>query len=102
MNGSICPKCEKDIGVFSIMKAATPNRIKCPHCKAEVLYSNFPKLMLFLVGTFFVVSIISFIYIVRPTEFVFLIYVSLILIVGGALEYGMAKYLRKNFELRLK
>ena len=39
-NGKICPMCNKDIGILSIMFAGLPNRIKCKNCKAPVKYKN--------------------------------------------------------------
>ena len=102
MNGSICISCQKDIGLLSIMKAATPNRIKCPYCKVGLEYCNFPKLLVFFIGIFYLIPTVLFMYLVRPTEYVALIFVSLVFISGFTSEYFAAKYLRKNYELRLK
>ena len=38
MSGKICPKCEKDIGVLTVMKAPIPNRYLCPHCATKLKY----------------------------------------------------------------
>jgi hypothetical protein len=102
VNGSICGNCQKDIGVLSIMKAGTPNRIKCPHCKVALKYCNFPKAVLFFVGFFSLFPAFLFMYLARPTEYVALIFVALAFITSCASEYCAAKYLRKNHELQLK
>jgi hypothetical protein len=102
VNGSVCDNCQKDIGLLSIMKAGTPNRIKCPHCKVALKYCKFPKAVLFFVGFFSLIPSFLFMYLVQPAEYVFLIFVSIAFITSCASEYFAAKYLIKNHELRLK
>jgi hypothetical protein len=102
MNGSVCPKCRNDIGVVSIFKALTPYKIKCPNCESEIFYSNFPVYKMFLYGVFLIMSILLSTHFLRPTEYVFLLYLSQILIFIGLFEFFLAKYLRSNYELTLK
>ena len=102
MNGSICDNCQKDIGPLSIMKAGTPNRIKCPYCKVALKYLNLPKIVPFFVSLFSLIPAFLFMYLVQPAEYVFLFFVSIAFITSCVSEYFAAKYLRKNHELRLK
>lgn len=38
INGKLCPNCSKDIGVWPIVSAGLPNRIRCPHCMIRLRY----------------------------------------------------------------
>jgi hypothetical protein len=35
---SECPACRRDIGVWPVILASTPNRFRCPHCRERVWY----------------------------------------------------------------
>jgi len=39
-DGKHCPACGQDIGVWPVLMATLPNRIRCPHCKARLRYQN--------------------------------------------------------------
>ena len=39
-DGKHCPQCGKDIGVWPVLTATLPNRIRCPHCKARLFYKD--------------------------------------------------------------
>lgn len=45
MSGKICPTCNKDIGILTLIKSRLPNGIKCPHCNTPVIYKQFPWLL---------------------------------------------------------
>jgi hypothetical protein len=36
--GKNCPACGKDIGLWSVVRAPLPDRIRCPHCRARLRY----------------------------------------------------------------
>ena len=63
-DGKHCPDCAKDIGVWPVLAAGLPSRIRCPHCKARLTYGGsgtlvaclFAILLTLAVGSFFVVS----------------------------------------------
>ncbi len=63
-DGKHCPECAKDIGVWSVLAAGLPSRIRCPHCQARLTYGNigtlvaclFAVLLTLAVGSFFAVS----------------------------------------------
>src|SRR4029079_17582430 len=40
--GRDCPNCKADIGVWPVVSAGLPNRIKCPHCSARLQYRETP------------------------------------------------------------
>ena len=37
-DGKHCPGCGKDIGVWPILSALLPSRVRCPHCKSRLRY----------------------------------------------------------------
>jgi len=45
-DGKHCPACGKDIGIWPVLSATLPNRIRCPHCRARLSYENAGALML--------------------------------------------------------
>jgi len=63
-DGKHCPECAKDIGVWPVLAAGLPSRIRCPHCKARLTYGDigtfvaclFAILLTLAVGSFFVVN----------------------------------------------
>ena len=44
-NGKLCPACGKDIGVWAIVAAGLPSRIRCPHCRTLLRYDGTLALM---------------------------------------------------------
>ena len=54
-DGKHCPKCGKDIGVWPVMLAGLPNRIRCPNCRTRLVYRN--TLAEFLVLLFIVLPL---------------------------------------------
>jgi len=63
-DGKHCPACGKDIGLWPVLAAGLPSRIRCPHCQARLTYGGsgtlvaclFAILLTLAVGSFFVVS----------------------------------------------
>src|SRR5690349_5286892 len=45
-DGKHCPACRKDIGIWPVLSATLPNRIRCPHCRARLSYDNAGALMI--------------------------------------------------------
>jgi hypothetical protein len=39
-DGKHCPACGKDIGLWAVLSAGLPTRVRCPHCKARLSYSG--------------------------------------------------------------
>lgn len=37
-DGNNCPACGRDIGIWAVIKAPTPNRFRCPHCRERLWY----------------------------------------------------------------
>jgi hypothetical protein len=45
-DGKHCPACGTDIGVWPVLFAGLPTRVRCPHCKARLTYGNSLLLLL--------------------------------------------------------
>jgi hypothetical protein len=45
-DGKHCPACGKDIGVWPVLLAVLPTRVRCSHCRARLTYGK--SLMLLL------------------------------------------------------
>lgn len=59
-DGRHCPACEKDIGVWPVLTAGLPTRVRCPHCKARLTYGSSLLLMLGVVAMTAVVGVASY------------------------------------------
>jgi hypothetical protein len=44
-DGKHCPACGKDIGLWSVLSAGLPTRVRCPHCQARLSYGGDSALM---------------------------------------------------------
>jgi len=44
-DGKHCPECRRDIGLWAVFSAILPTRVRCPHCKASLAYSNSSRLV---------------------------------------------------------
>jgi hypothetical protein len=66
-DGKHCPICLIDIGVFAVVKAPLPDRVRCPHCHARLTYLGGKRLVAvaccvlfgFLIGLFFVLDVLG-------------------------------------------
>jgi len=60
-DGKHCPVCGKDIGVWAVLKASWPTRVRCPHCKTRLSYGASVMLpvglVAFLALLFYVVTL---------------------------------------------
>ncbi len=48
-DGKQCPACGKDIGLWPVVRAPFPDRIRCPHCRARLTYRGIGGLVVVLV-----------------------------------------------------
>jgi hypothetical protein len=39
-DGKHCPACGQDIGIWAVLFAGLPSRIRCPHCRARLSYGG--------------------------------------------------------------
>ena len=51
-NGKQCPACGGDIGVWPVLSAGLPNRIRCPHCATRLTYREIGGVVLALLVVF--------------------------------------------------
>jgi ABC-type arginine transport system permease subunit len=58
--GKHCPACEKDIGLWPVLSAGLPTRVRCPHCKARLTYGNSFLLLLGVVAMVSLVGLMSY------------------------------------------
>jgi hypothetical protein len=59
-DGKHCPRCEKDIGIWPVLSATLPNRIRCPHCRARLAYENAGALMINVLLLLIVLCVASY------------------------------------------
>lgn len=59
-DGKHCPKCSKDIGIWPIVFAGLPSRIRCPHCKTILYYHLSLMPIVFLLVLSVIVVLASF------------------------------------------
>ena len=102
--GKNCPACMKDIGLWPIVRAGWPTRIKCPNCKSILRYNTKTwKSVTFgflEAGTLLIISIILVCYffgtsVMFPFPRIFLLY----FILCGLYEIITAVYLRGHKDL---
>jgi hypothetical protein len=59
-DGKHCPACEKDIGIWPVLLAGLPTRVRCPHCKTRLTYGNSLLLVLGVVAMASLVGVASY------------------------------------------
>jgi DNA-directed RNA polymerase subunit RPC12/RpoP len=60
-SGKNCPSCGRDIGMWAVIRAPLPNRIRCPHCNSRLQYriSKAVPITAVLIGIAFAVGAIA-------------------------------------------
>ena len=101
-NGKLCPACGKDIGLWAVVLAGLPNRIRCPHCRSLLRYDG----MLTIMALPFVIVILAALImhevavdvgIPRPGLFL----IVMVLLTWFPVELLIALYLRDHRTLHL-
>ena len=101
-NGKVCPACDKDIGVWAIVAAGLPSRIRCPHCRTLLRYDGTFALMVLpfaivILSALIVHEVAVDVGIPRPGLFV----VVQVLVTWVPVEFLLALYLRDHRTLHL-
>lgn len=106
MSGKLCPVCQKDVGIWSIIKAPLPSQIHCPHCASRLKYrgNHLPMIALsivaFLAILFVVVSATNIIH--TMASWLAAILISLLCgMLWLPFELFFALYLRSKFKLKV-
>ena len=106
-NGTTCPKCNKDIGVWAVMKAIWPTMLKCPHCKEKLQYKPTGWAILITLSVVYAAVFIAglklcliYTYYTYPYSLFILPVIAIILWLP--FEYYLAIHLRKKHELTAK
>src|SRR5262245_9176564 len=106
-NGSICPSCAKDIGVWSIVRAPLPSvGFRCPHCKAALKYTPVQwglicTLLLLCVPVLFVVGKAT-LYLLGLTILAAVVFCAVSLALWLPFELVIARRHRARSQLSLK
>jgi hypothetical protein len=58
-DGKHCPACGKDIGMWAVLFAGLPSRIRCPHCRARLSYGNDLVLVLGVVAVLTLAAVVA-------------------------------------------
>jgi len=101
-NGKTCPACGKDIGVWAIVAAGLPSRIRCPHCRTLLRYDG----ALVLMALPFAIVIASALILHEVAVDVGvpspgLLIIVLVLVTWVPVEFLLAMYLRDYRTLRV-
>ena len=101
-NGKVCPACGKDIGVWAIVAAGRPSRIRCPHCRTLVRYDGTYALMVIpfaivILAALIVHEVAVDVGMSRPG----LVAVGQVLLTWVPVEFLLALYLRDHRTLHL-
>lgn len=101
-NGKVCPACGKDIGVWAVVAAGLPSRIRCPHCHILLRYDG----TLALLALPFAVVILAALILHEVAVDVGITWPSLfaaivVLVTWLPVEFLMALYLRDKRTLRV-
>jgi len=104
-DGKQCPACGRDIGVWPILSAGLPSRIRCPHCFTRIRYRGIAGVLLFLLAAFPVVAVAAlWAASVIPglsADVQSYAAVVILLVSWAAVELAVARFLRGNRELFL-
>ncbi len=60
-DGKHCPSCGKDIGVWPILSAGLPSRVRCPHCKSRLRYRKTARIIAFVLVGLYVLVVGAFV-----------------------------------------
>ncbi len=101
-NGKACPLCGKDIGVWAIVAAGLPSRIRCPHCRTLLRYDGALALMalpfaIVIVAALIIHEVAVDVGVASPG----LVVVVLVLVTWIPVELLLALYLRDHRTLHL-
>lgn len=102
VNGKTCPVCGKDIGVWAIVAAGLPSRIRCPHCRTLLRYDGALAFMalpfaIVIVAALIIHEVAVDVGVASPG----LLIVVLVLVTWVPVELLLALYLRENRTLRV-
>ena len=102
-NGTQCPACGRDIGVWPIFTAGLPSRIRCPHCFARIRYRGIAGVILFLLVAFPVLAVAAlWAASVIPglrADVKSYAAAGILLVSWAAVELAVARFLRGNRDL---
>jgi hypothetical protein len=106
-NGSICPSCAKDVGVWSIMRSPLPNiSFRCPHCRVALKYTpaqwGFICMLLLLCIPVVVVVAAATRYLLGITILAAVVYFAVMLALWLPFELAIARRQRARSQLSLK
>ena len=101
-NGKTCPACGKDIGIWAIVAAGLPSRIRCPHCRTLLRYDGTLALMalpfaIVILAALIIHEVAVDVGMSSPN----LIVVVLVLVTWVPVEYLLALYLRDKRTLHI-
>lgn len=104
MSGTDCPSCNRDIGVWTVMKVGWPTLLKCPHCKAKICYEPIGWSMLLIsMAVYIPLLILSMSLLETFLHFNVFVEIFVLILIATALwqpfEYLTVKRLRKRHKL---
>ena len=103
-DGKHCPACAKDIGIWPVLAAGLPSRIRCPHCKARLTYGGSGTLVASLFAVLLTLAVASFFFVSRQHSVLHLqfhvVFVAVALAVMLPVDLAATFYLRSRGVLK--
>lgn len=101
MSGKLCPKCEKDIGIITVVKAPLPNRLMCPHCATKLRYVQVPWRSVVVSALVYLAILVSLLWFVGPSIHIaelprLAVYVIAAILLWQPFDVGLTFYLRRH------
>ncbi len=105
--GKKCPNCDRDIGLWAIIKAPVPSMMRCPHCKSPIQYDEAGWGLIFILLVI-CLPIFSIVFSGMPSLYTMgtikmsVVVVLISLLIWLPFELILALYLRKNQKIVLR
>lgn len=105
-DGRLCPNCNNDIGLWAIIKAWLPTKLKCPHCKTKLTYEPWQIPLVILCIILYITLLIALSWVtnilILNIIYFILTWALLCIALWQPFELLIAYYLRNKSKLKTK
>jgi uncharacterized protein (DUF983 family) len=103
-DGKHCPRCGEDIGVWAIVSAGLPSRLRCPHCRSRIEYQDaggfIALLVILAIGFGYAAFTVAKMIVPAGHSLQIAVFAALLLAVWIPVELAAARFLRNRRRLR--